>query len=49
VFTDNAPGDDRLPEDPGERDRLLAAEEEAGRRDPYRAVAALLHLCAVRG
>ncbi|WP_410538854.1 class I SAM-dependent methyltransferase [Streptomyces sp. KL2] len=29
--------------------RLLAAEERAGRTDPYRAVAALLHLCAVRG
>ncbi|CAM5304572.1 hypothetical protein STENM36S_07318 [Streptomyces tendae] len=28
---------------------LLAAEERAGRTDPYRAVAALLHLCGVRG
>ncbi|HEX5565605.1 MAG TPA: class I SAM-dependent methyltransferase [Streptomyces sp.] len=28
--------------------RLLDAEERAGRTDPYRAVAALLHLCAVR-
>ncbi|MEV6315157.1 methyltransferase domain-containing protein [Streptomyces sp. NPDC051776] len=27
----------------------LAAEERAGRTDPYRAVAALLHLCGVRG
>ncbi|MBT2383259.1 methyltransferase domain-containing protein [Streptomyces sp. ISL-11] len=30
-------------------DRLLAAEDRAGRTDPYRAVAALLHLCGVRG
>jgi S-adenosylmethionine-dependent methyltransferase len=28
---------------------LLAVEERAGRTDPYRAVAALLHLCGVRG
>ncbi|MFF0225624.1 class I SAM-dependent methyltransferase [Streptomyces sp. NPDC004629] len=28
---------------------LLAAEERAGRTDPYRGVAALLHLCGVRG
>ncbi|MFD0069219.1 SAM-dependent methyltransferase, partial [Streptomyces sp. NPDC127574] len=28
---------------------LLAAEERAGRTDPYRQVAALLHLCGVRG
>ena len=27
---------------------VLAAEVEAGRRDPYRQVAALLHLCYVR-
>ncbi|MEU6082867.1 methyltransferase domain-containing protein [Streptomyces sp. NPDC047108] len=30
-------------------ERMLAAEERAGRTDPYRAVAALLHLCGVRG
>ncbi len=30
-------------------DRLLAAEDRAGRTDPYRAVATLLHLCGVRG
>lgn len=29
--------------------RLLAAEDRAGRTDPYRGVAALLHLCGVRG
>ncbi|MEU3350403.1 methyltransferase domain-containing protein [Streptomyces sp. NPDC037389] len=34
---------------PADLDRLLAAEERAGRTDPYRAVAALLHLCGVRG
>ncbi|WP_026252469.1 methyltransferase domain-containing protein [Streptomyces sp. PsTaAH-124] len=28
---------------------LLDTEERAGRTDPYRAVAALLHLCGVRG
>lgn len=49
VFCDTAPDDARMPEDPGECERFLAAEEEAGRRDPYRSVAALLHLCAVRG
>ena len=27
----------------------LTAEELAGRTDPYRSVAALLHLCGVRG
>ncbi|WP_431946396.1 class I SAM-dependent methyltransferase [Actinacidiphila sp. bgisy167] len=44
VFTDTAPDDavDGVP------DELLAAEELAGRTDPYRAVAALLHLCGVR-
>lgn len=30
-------------------ERLLAAEDRAGRTDPYRAVAGLLHLCGVRG
>ncbi|MGK5500172.1 class I SAM-dependent methyltransferase [Streptomyces sp. URMC 125] len=45
VFTgDDAP----LPAD-GQGERLLSAEERAGRTDPYRSVAALLHLCAVRG
>ncbi|MDT0452914.1 class I SAM-dependent methyltransferase [Streptomyces hesseae] len=34
---------------PADLDRLLAAEERAGRTDPYRGVAALLHLCGVRG
>jgi SAM-dependent methyltransferase len=48
VFTDAADDSATLPEDPRERDRLLAAEELAGRTDPYRAVAALLHLVAVR-
>ncbi|WP_431968997.1 class I SAM-dependent methyltransferase [Actinacidiphila sp. bgisy160] len=43
VFTDTAPDDAAdVPEE------LLAAEELAGRTDPYRAVAALLHLCGVR-
>lgn len=49
VFSDSASDAAGPPEDPDLRERLLAAEEEAGRRDPYRAVAALLHVCAVRG
>lgn len=48
LFTDLAPDGAQVPADPGEWGALLAAEEEAGRRDPYRGVAALLHLCAVR-
>jgi SAM-dependent methyltransferase len=46
VFTDTAPDGAELPAD---LDTLLAAEERAGRTDPYRGVAALLHLCGVRG
>ncbi|MCS0605189.1 methyltransferase domain-containing protein [Streptomyces sp. LP11] len=46
VFTDTAPDDAAIPAD---LDALLAAEERAGRTDPYRGVAALLHLCGVRG
>ncbi|MEU8969547.1 methyltransferase domain-containing protein [Streptomyces monashensis] len=46
VFTDTAADDAPVPDD---LDALLAAEERAGRTDPYRGVAALLHLCGVRG
>ncbi|MFE7731418.1 class I SAM-dependent methyltransferase [Streptomyces anthocyanicus] len=46
VFTDTA--SDGAPP-PADLDALLAAEERAGRTDPYRSVAALLHLCGVRG
>ncbi|MES4889874.1 methyltransferase domain-containing protein [Streptomyces sp. NPDC096012] len=46
VFTDTAADDAEIPED---LEALLAAEERAGRTDPYRGVAALLHLCGVRG
>ncbi|MCH5677774.1 class I SAM-dependent methyltransferase [Streptomyces gilvus] len=46
VFTDTA-ADDTEP--PADVETLLAAEERAGRTDPYRRVAALLHLCGVRG
>ncbi|MEV5841699.1 class I SAM-dependent methyltransferase [Streptomyces sp. NPDC090088] len=46
VFTDTAADDAEIPDDV---ETLLAAEERAGRTDPYRAVAALLHLCGVRG
>ena len=48
VFTDTAADGAEVP---GEEELrvLLAAEERAGRTDPYRGVAALLHLCGVRG
>ncbi|MGW7258570.1 class I SAM-dependent methyltransferase [Streptomyces sp. NPDC054834] len=46
VFTDTAADG---AETPADLDTLLAAEERAGRTDPYRGVAALLHLCGVRG
>ncbi|MEU6116528.1 methyltransferase domain-containing protein [Streptomyces sp. NPDC047117] len=48
LFTDLA-ADDAVPPPVEELTRLLAAEERAGRTDPYRAVAALLHVCGVRG
>ncbi|MEU5577841.1 class I SAM-dependent methyltransferase [Streptomyces huasconensis] len=47
IFTDNAPDGAPLPPQE-ELEALLAAEERAGRTDPYRRVAALLHLCGVR-
>jgi S-adenosylmethionine-dependent methyltransferase len=47
VFTDLADDDAPAP-DPGVLERLLACEERAGRTDPYRAVAALLHVIARR-
>ncbi|GAA3495740.1 methyltransferase domain-containing protein [Streptomyces prasinosporus] len=46
VFTDTAADDADVPVD---LETLLAVEERAGRTDPYRGVAALLHLCGVRG
>ncbi|MER7839241.1 methyltransferase domain-containing protein [Streptomyces sp. NPDC096040] len=46
VFTDTAVDGAEVPADV---ETLLAVEERAGRTDPYRAVAALLHLCGVRG
>ncbi|WP_327716650.1 methyltransferase domain-containing protein [Streptomyces sp. NBC_00490] len=46
VFTDTAADAAEIPDDV---ETLLAAEERAGRTDPYRGVAALLHLCGVRG
>ncbi|MFJ9820225.1 class I SAM-dependent methyltransferase [Streptomyces sp. NPDC101151] len=46
VFTDTAADDARIPDD---LETLLAVEERAGRTDPYRGAAALLHLCGVRG
>ena len=47
VFTDIAASDAPLP-DPVTLDAILRHEERAGRTDPYRQVAALLHLIAVR-
>ncbi|MFF4228220.1 class I SAM-dependent methyltransferase [Streptomyces sp. NPDC001820] len=48
VFTDNVANKTELPA-ADELERLFAAEDRAGRTDPYRGVAALLHLCGVRG
>jgi S-adenosylmethionine-dependent methyltransferase len=45
VFTDAAPDS---AEPPADLDALLACEEQAGRTDPYRRVAALLHIIARR-
>jgi S-adenosylmethionine-dependent methyltransferase len=49
VFTDTAADGAEPPADNETLETLLAVEERAGRTDPYRAVAALLHLCGVRG
>lgn len=46
VFTDTVADDAEIP---GDLESLLVAEERAGRTEPYRRVAALLHLCGVRG
>jgi SAM-dependent methyltransferase len=46
VFTDGVADGAEIP---GDVETLLAVEERAGRTDPYRGVAALLHLCGVRG
>ena len=47
VFTDTVSSDAPLP-DPATLDAILRHEERAGRTDPYRHVAALLHLIAIR-
>jgi S-adenosylmethionine-dependent methyltransferase len=47
MFTDTAASDAALP-DEATLDAVLRSEERAGRTDPYRHVAALLHLIAVR-
>ncbi|MER6913031.1 methyltransferase domain-containing protein [Streptomyces sp. NPDC000594] len=46
VFTPWGP-DSRLPA-AAELEQLLSAEDRAGRTDPYRGIAALLHLCGAR-
>jgi S-adenosylmethionine-dependent methyltransferase len=48
VFTDTA-ADDATPPSGAELDALLACEEQAGRTDPYRLVAPLIHVVAGRG
>jgi SAM-dependent methyltransferase len=48
VFTDTVPEATALP-GKGDLGLLLDAEDRAGRTDPYRGVASLLHLCGVRG
>ncbi|MEV0612961.1 methyltransferase domain-containing protein [Nonomuraea sp. NPDC050404] len=45
VLSDAAPNDAPIPDD---LDELLAAEEQAGRTDPYRALGALTHLICHR-
>ncbi|OEU88665.1 methyltransferase [Streptomyces abyssalis] len=42
-------GSDDCPAEEEKADRMLAAEERAGRSDPYRSVAAMLHVCGARG
>ncbi|WP_374225055.1 class I SAM-dependent methyltransferase [Streptomyces sp. ISL-98] len=50
VFTDTIEVDANEAQLPAaELERVLALEDRAGRTDPYRQVAALLHLCGVRG
>lgn len=46
VFADTV-ADEAVP--PSDLDALLLVEDRAGRTDPYRGVASLLHLCGVRG
>jgi 2-polyprenyl-3-methyl-5-hydroxy-6-metoxy-1,4-benzoquinol methylase len=48
VFTDQTPDHVGPPVDGRQLAQLLDAEERAGRTDPYRAVAALLHLVGTR-
>lgn len=39
----------QCPAEEEKAERMLAVEEHAGRLDPYRSVAAMLHICGVRG
>ncbi|MCC5034637.1 methyltransferase domain-containing protein [Streptomyces sp. WAC 00631] len=48
VLTDQV-ADNAHPGSVRELELMLAAEDRAGRTDPYRSVAALLHVCGVRG
>lgn len=42
-------GQEDCPAEEEKAERMLAVEERAGREDPYRSVAAMLHLCGMRG
>lgn len=46
VFTDADAAEEPVPEDPGQLGTLLAAEDRAGRTDPYRQLASQLHVIA---
>ncbi|NLU74493.1 methyltransferase domain-containing protein [Streptomyces sp. HNM0575] len=41
-------GGEDLPAEEEKAERMLAAEERAGREEPYRSVGAMLHVCGVR-
>lgn len=48
TFSDRVSVDEPAPADPRELAALLDAEDRAGRRDPYRAIATLVHVLARR-
>ena len=48
IFNDGIDGGVQPPDDPDELQSLLDAEDQAGRRDPYRRLAAQFHVIAHR-
>ncbi len=48
IFSDGVDVETPLPDDPGEVTAMLDAEDAAGRRDPYRRVATLIHVLGRR-